>query len=108
MEPMEKLWHEVDGLKESKTRHDERIKRLESDHKETMKHLSAVETSIDDFRTEIRDGFRVIGERIDDIEGKKREHDGYQKGQMDALKKFGLWLTIAALAGSFFAWWLTR
>jgi len=105
---MDKLWHEVDSLKESRTRHDERIKRLEADHKETIGHLTRVESSLDDFRAEIREGFKMVGERIDYIEGKRKEADGYARGQMDALKRFGLWLTIAALAGSFFAWWLTR
>lgn len=105
---MEKLWQEVDILKENKVRHDERIKRLECDHKETLSQISEVKTGLDDFRSEIRDGFKLIGERIDDIEGKKREADGYQKGQLDALKRFSLWLTIAALVGGFIAWWLNR
>lgn len=108
MDNMDKLWTEVDGLKETRTRHDERIRRLESDHKETMKHLSSVEAGLEDFRAEIREGFQTIGKRIDDIEGNKRENDGYKKGKMDALKTWGAWFAILTFVAGVIMWSLNK
>lgn len=108
MVDMDKLWKEVDTLKECRIRHDVRLSRIESDHKETMKHINRVETNIAEMRDEIRAGFANVSLRIDDYEKEKSQISGYKAGQVDALKKFGLWVSIATIAGSFVAWWATK
>lgn len=112
MEPVEKLWSEVDSLKEARIRHDERMKKLEASDQKHMEHFAKLEKSIEDTRSEIRTGFATIGKRIDQAELNKSEQAGYKKGQTETrttmLKQFGLWLTIGGLIASFVYWLLNR
>lgn len=108
MEHADKLWAKVDTLEEARIRHDERIHRLESDHQQMLAHVTRVETSMAEMREEIRDGFKAVGKRIDQSESDAREQAGYRIGQLDALKKFGLWVTIATLSASIFTWWISK
>jgi predicted nucleic acid-binding Zn-ribbon protein len=107
-----KIVTEVETLKESRIRHDERLKRLEHDHVETMRHLTNVESSIQEFRDEIRSGFGKISKRIDDIEGQTREQSGYKKGLEEAqsgmFKQFSLLVSVAALFVTVIVWWLSK
>jgi predicted nucleic acid-binding Zn-ribbon protein len=107
-----KIITEVETLKESRIRHDERLKRLEHDHVETMRHLTNVESSIQEFRDEIRSGFGKISKRIDDIEGQTREQSGYKKGleeaQSSMFKQFSLLVSVAALFVTVIVWWLSK
>ena len=107
-----KIVTEVETLKESRIRHDERLKRLEHDHVETMRHLTNVESSIQEFRDEIRSGFGKISKRIDDIEGQTREQSGYKKGleeaQSSMFQQFSLLVSVAALFVTVIVWWLSK
>lgn len=112
MDPMDKLWIEVDSLKESRIRHDERMKRLEIDHKQLLQHISSVELSVTEMREEIREGFKQMSARISEFDSLKASQEGYDKGrketQVTMLKQFALWLTIVGLGASFVHWILTR
>lgn len=112
MESMDKLWTEVDSLKECRIRHDERMKRLETDHKQLLQHVTGVEVSVSEMRDEIREGFKQMNTRISDFDSLKANQEGYEKGKKESresmLKQFGLWVSIVALGGSFVYWILTR
>lgn len=108
MESMDKLWHEVDGLKEAKIRHDERIKQNQLNTDKALKEVVRLEGDLnakfDALTVEIREGFKLVGERIDEIEGQKKHSEGYRSGQIDALKKFGLWFTILTFGIGVIMW----
>lgn len=112
MDSMDKLWVEVDSLKESRIRHDERMKRLEIDHKQLLQHMTGVELSVSEMRDEIREGFKLMNSRISEFDSLKANQEGYDKGRKETqatmFKQFGLWLTIVGLGGSFVYWILTR
>jgi predicted nucleic acid-binding Zn-ribbon protein len=104
MDSMNKLWIEVDSLKESRIRHDERMNRLEAGQTQAMEHFAKLETKFDEVRGDIANGFGSVSERINDIEREATENQVYRKGQINALKKFGLWISLFVAIISFFAW----
>lgn len=104
MADMDKLWQEVDNLKESRIRHDERMKQLEQGQARAMEHFAKLETKFDEIRTDIAAGFKTVSERIDSIEERKAENTGYRKGQMDALKKWGSLFAIITFAAGVIMW----
>ncbi|AIM40768.1 hypothetical protein PR08_gp10 [Idiomarinaceae phage Phi1M2-2] len=112
MEPMEKLWQDVDALKEGQIRHDERIRQNEQQASRALKEVVRLEGDLnakfDALTVEIREGFKIVGERIDEIEGRKKRDEGYRAGQLDALKKFGLWFTILTFAVGVIMWRLNQ
>jgi len=115
VQDMDKVWNKIDGLEESRIRHDERMNRMqaerESDRKETNRHLAKLETSFEEIRTEVRQGFHLIGQRLNETEATKHKKVGYEQGvketRVGMLKQFGLWLSIAALLLSFLFWRLS-
>jgi len=108
MDSTTKLWSEIDSLKESRIRHDERMKRLEAGQTQAMEHFAKLETKFDEVRGDLSKGFGAVTERISEIERTATSQDGYRKGQIDSLKKFGLWVSIAAVVISLIAWGVTR
>ena len=112
MDSMDKLWGEVDSLKETRIRHDERMKRLEMDNKQLFQHVANVESSVSEMRDEMREGFRQMNERIGEMNNQKVKQSGYALGAAEERKKlmkqFALWVSIAAIAVSFVTWWFTK
>lgn len=109
---MDRLWHEVSILKESQIRHDERLRQNEESMQNIAKATASLrgdmDAKFDALTLEIREGFKIVGKRIDAIEGQKERSEGYKAGQMDALKKFGLWFTILTFAAGVVMWRLTQ
>lgn len=116
MADMEKVMDTLDATRETLVRHDERIKAAEQGNQKAMELISKLDGEINEkfdmLLREMREGFSKTHERIDDIEGAKRDSDGYQRGIKETrttmLKQFGLWVSIAGLGASFLFWWFTR
>ena len=112
MDSVDKLWSKVDSLEETRIRHDERMKQLEAGQSRAMEHFAKLEAKFDDVRNDIAAGFQTVSARIDEIEGSKREHKGYEAAQKETrvamMKQFALWVSIVGLGASFLFWVLTR
>ena len=116
MADMDKLVSDIESLKEARIRHDERLKATERGNQKAMESISKLEGELnekfDTLLTEMREGFSKVHERIDDIEGSKRDQIGYERGVSESrkamLKQFGLWVSMGALAIAFLAWWVTK
>lgn len=116
MADMEKALADIEVLKESRIRHDEQIKANRETTEKAMRLISKLDGEINEkfdmLIREMREGFEKTHQRIDDVEGKKHEKEGYDRGMKETraamLKQFGIWVSIAALGLSFIIWWLTK
>lgn len=108
MEKIERLWSQVDELKETQIRHDERMRQIQQGQVRAMEHFAKLETKFDELSSDITTGFQTVSARMDSLEEDTATATGYKKGQKDALKLWGSLFTILTFLAGVIMWWLSR